>query len=78
MGTVLFYRSAFAAPLVVLSTWWLLRRERRRSPASERPSSWGAYVPGALLGLIFAVGMVCDFQAIALAEHPIFSFEPSR
>lgn len=62
VGGVLFYRSLFSAPLVVLSTWWLLRRGQS-APAD--PLQFKDYLPGCLLGAMFSVGMVCDFQAIA-------------
>lgn len=62
VGAVLFYRSALSAPLVVLSTWWLLRRAE-----SDQTLKLGVrdYVPGALLGAMFSLGMMCDFEAIA-------------
>ncbi len=62
VSAVLFYRSALSAPLVVLSTWWLLRRGRNENASSL---SLRDYVPGALLGAMFSVGMMCDFEAIA-------------
>ncbi len=62
VSAVLFYRSALSTPLVVLSTWWLLRRSGQdgTSKLSVRD-----FVPGALLGAMFSVGMMCDFEAIA-------------
>ena len=57
---VLFYRSAFSVPLVVLTAVVFLRRT---GTAGLRFSD---YVPGILLGAMFSLGMACDFQAIAL------------
>ena len=79
VAAVLFYRSALAAPLVLVCTWWLLRREatreahRRASPltgdAMDRPAPAGAsgardWVLAASFGAFFAVGMYFDFTAI--------------
>jgi|GEM_PF-3972745 len=61
---VLFYRSAMSAPLIVMSTWFLLRKELRETgPAPKR--SPRDYLPGAVLGALFSVGMFADFEAIA-------------
>lgn len=59
---VLFYRSLLSMPLVLLSTWWLLRAGKNAPP---RPLQMRDYVPGCLLGAMFSVGMMCDFEAIA-------------
>lgn len=55
---VLFYRSAFSVPLVLLTAVLFLRREGH---GGLRLSD---YVPGVLLGAMFSLGMACDFQAI--------------
>lgn len=59
VGAVLFYRSAFSAPLLVGGGLWLLRKQ------GQAPLPWRALVPAFLLGALFSVGMTTDFQAIA-------------
>jgi len=60
---VLFYRSLLSVPFVVGGGLWLLRRSERGQ--ALRQFSWRDYAPGAALGAMFSVGMVCDFEAIA-------------
>ncbi len=55
---VLFYRSLLSVPLVVLTAAWFARRD---GTTPLRPRD---YVPGAVLGVMFSAGMVCDFRAI--------------
>lgn len=56
---VLFYRSAFSVPLVVLTALVFLRRE------GHSELRFRDHVPGILLGAMFSLGMACDFQAIS-------------
>lgn len=56
---VLFYRSALSVPLVVLTAGVILRREARTDLRARD------HVPGILLGAMFSLGMLCDFEAIA-------------
>lgn len=59
VGAVLFYRSALSAPLLVVGGLLLLRAR------GGDEISWRALRPAVLLGVMFAVGMTADFQAIA-------------
>lgn len=56
---VLFYRSTFSVPLVLVTAFVFLRRKE------DSDLRLTDYVPGALLGAMFSMGMACDFQAIA-------------
>lgn len=56
---VLFYRSTFSVPLVIMTAVLFLRRE------GQSRLRFFDYVPGILLGSMFSLGMACDFQAIA-------------
>ena len=58
VGAVLFYRSILSLPLVLLGAFWLLRAQPAARP---RKTAW---LPAVLLGVLFAVGMTSDFQAI--------------
>lgn len=62
--TVLFYRSALAVPLVLASTFFLLRRERALGGSPARSVSARDCLPAVFLGALFSVGMWLDFQAI--------------
>jgi drug/metabolite transporter (DMT)-like permease len=63
---VLFYRSALSVPFVIGGAVWLLRRARSESgDGAVKSYSWRDYAPGAALGAMFSVGMMCDFEAIA-------------
>jgi drug/metabolite transporter (DMT)-like permease len=70
--TVLFYRSALSAPLVVALTFLATRRissiRAGNDSASHHPSTTkpriGDWLAAVGLGLFFSLGMACDFSAI--------------